>query len=120
MHSGHYGALVENLLYTELAKHAAWSVEQVEIHHFRDRRKREVDMVLEYEGSRVIGIEFKASASVQSRDFRNLANLAEFAGSDFERGVLFYTGDEVLPFRFEGHTFHALPVALLEAADCSV
>lgn len=116
LHSGYYGALFENLLYMELTKHAAWSAEQVEICHFRDRRKREVDVVLECEGSRVIGIEIKASASVHIRDFRNLANLAEFTGSDFERGVLFYTGDEVLPFGFEGHTFHALPVGLLEAA----
>ncbi len=42
--------------------------------------------------------------------------LAEFTGTDFHRGVLFYTGDEVLPFRVEGHTFHALPVGLLERA----
>ena len=30
--------------------------------------------------------------------------------------VLCYTGDEVLPFRVEGRTFHALPVGLLERA----
>ena len=116
LHSGYYGALFENLIYMELTKHAAWSVEQVEIYHFRDRRKREVDVVLEFEGNRVIGIEIKASASVEVRDFKNLANLAEFTGTDFHRGVLIYTGDAVLPFRVEGRTFHALPVGLLERA----
>ena len=116
LHTGYYGALFENLIYMELTKHAAWSVEQVEIYHFRDRRKREVDLVLEFDGCRVIGIEVKASASVETRDFKNLANLAEFTGADFHRGVLFYTGDEFLPFRFDGHTFHALPVGLLEGA----
>ena len=108
-----YGALFENLLCMELFKHATWAAEQAEIYHFRDRRKRAVDMVLEHSGSRVIGIEVQASASVRASDFKNLANLAEFAGFDFDRGILFYTGGNVLPFRFERRTFYALPVGLL-------
>ncbi len=113
--SRHYGALLENLFCMELIKHAAWAAEPAEIYHFRDRRKQEVDIVLEHSGSRVLGIEIKASASVRSNDFRNLANLAEFAGTDFDRGVLFYTGEEVLPFRFRGFAFHALPIGILAA-----
>ncbi len=119
LQSGYYGALFENLLCMEVFKHATWAAEQAEIYHFRDRRKREVDIVLEHSGSRVIGIEVKASASVSANDFKNLANLAEFAGSDFDRGILFYTGERVLPFRFARRTFHALPVGLLEDAPIS-
>ena len=116
LQSRYYGALFENLLCMEVFKHATWAAEQAEIYHFRDRRKREVDIVLEHSGSRVIGIEVKASASVSANDFKNLANLAEFAGSNFDRGILFYTGERVLPFRFARRTFHALPVGLLEDA----
>ena len=119
LQSGYYGALFENLLCMEVFKHATWAAEQAEIYHFRDRRKREVDIVLEHSGSRVIGIEVKASASVSANDFKNLANLAEFAGSNFDRGILFYTGERVLPFRFARRTFHALPVGLLEEAPIS-
>ena len=114
MQSGYYGALFENLLCMEVLKHATWATEQAEIYHFRDRRKREVDIVLEHSGSRVIGIEVKASASVSAHDFKNLANLAEFAGPSFDRGILFYTGERVLPFRVAQRTFYALPVGLLE------
>jgi len=53
------------------------------------------------------------AASIRANDFRNLANLAKFTGPAFDRGVLFYTGDEVLPSQFQGRTFHALPVGLL-------
>ena len=115
LRSRYYGVLFENLLCMELFKHAAWAAEQAEIYHFRDRRKREVDIVLEHSGSRVIGIEVKASASVRTDDFRNLSNLAEFAGPDFHRGILFYTGEQVLPFRFERRTFHALPIGFLKS-----
>lgn len=45
--SPHYGALLETLVYTELAKHAEWAEEEVGLYHFRDKRKREADIVAE-------------------------------------------------------------------------
>ncbi len=83
------------------------------MHHFRDKQKNEVDIVLERANTNVIGIEIKASASVKSQDFKGLAKLAEFAGDRFERGVLFYSGVEVLPFKQGNITFYALPIGLL-------
>ncbi len=113
LQSGHYGPLFENLVFSELLKQVACAPEPCELYHFRDKRQREVDLVLEYGWSRVIGIEVKASASVRAEDFRNLAHFAETAGAGFDRGVLIYTGDEILPFRYGQHRFHALPVSLL-------
>jgi len=46
------------------------------------------------------------------RTAKGLATLSEFAGNQFEQGVLFYTGQEILPFRHENLTFHALPIGL--------
>ena len=69
--------------------------------------------MLERGDSRIIGVEVKASASVRREDFKGLAALAEFAGSAFERGVLFYGGQEALPFRFGERRFHALPLGML-------
>ena len=43
------------------------------------------------------GIEVKAAASVTSRDGRGLARLADQCGKDFERGILFYEGRDMLP-----------------------
>lgn len=117
--SRHYGPLLENLIYMECCKHAGWAQEDVETYHFRDNRKHEVDMVLERSDGRVIGVEVKASASVKTEDFKGLATLAAFAGEAFERGVLFYTGQEALPFRHGGMAFHALPMGLFLGANPS-
>ena len=115
--SHHYGGLLESLIYMECCKHAAWSDEEVSLWHFRDKRKREVGIVLERRDSRIVGIEVKASASVRPEDFKGLAALADFAGSNFERGVLFYGGQEALPFSVGERRFHALPLGLFLASD---
>ena len=113
--SPHYGGLLESLMYMECCKHAEWAEEAVDLWHFRDNRKREVDIVIERDDARIIGVEVKASASVRPEDFKGLAALADFAGSAFERGVLFYGGQEALPFHFGGIRFHALPLGMLMA-----
>ena len=110
--SQYYGGLLENLVFMECCKQAFWSEEDVEMFHFRDNRQHEVDIVLEKSNSKIIGIEIKASASVKAQDFKGLAVLAEFSGKQFEQGILFYTGQEVLPFRFGDLTFYALPIGL--------
>ena len=110
--SPHYGALLETMVYTELAKHAEWAEEEVGLYHFRDKRKREADIVMERPDGRIIGVEVKASATVRREDFNGLAALAEFAGAGFERGVLFYTGAHVLPFHRGAAKFHAVPLHL--------
>ena len=114
--SPHYGGLLESLVFTECGKHAAWAEEAVTLWHYRDNRKREVDIVLERADSRIVGVEVKASATVRREDFKGLAALADFAESAFERGVLFYGGPEALPFHCNGNRFHALPLGMLAAA----
>ncbi len=52
----------------------------------------------------------KASANVSASDFSGLHALAETAGNRFQRGVILYMGDTVLPF---GEQMYALPVSAL-------
>ena len=111
--SPHYGGLLESLVCMEFCKHNAWAEEEVDLWHFRDNRKREVDIVMERGDSRIIGVEVKASASVREEDFLGLAALAESAGDTFERGVLFFGGRDALPFSVGGRRFHALPLGML-------
>lgn len=113
LNSQYYGGLLENLLYMECYKQAGWAQEEVTLYNFRDKQKNEVDIVLERPNTNIIGIEVKASSSVKIQDFKGLAKLAEFAGEKFERGVLFYSGEKILPFRQGNLTFYALPVSLL-------
>lgn len=111
--SQYYGGLLENLVYLECCKQAAWSEEAVELYHFRDNKKHEVDVVLERSDSKIIGIEVKASATIKTQDFKGLAALAEFSGKDFEQGIVFYTGSEILPFKQGSLNFYAVPIGLL-------
>ena len=115
MKSQYYGGLLENLVYMECCKQGSWAQEDIGIYHFRDKRKHEVDIVIERSNANIIGIEVKASASVKTQDFKGLATLAEFAGKAFEAGILFYTGQEILPFKQGALTFYALPIGLFSA-----
>jgi len=113
LNNRHYGGLLESLIYMEICKHGGWSQEEVGIYHFRDKRKHEVDIVLERSDLKIIGVEVKASASVKPGDFKGLVTLAEFAGDAFEQGFLFYNGREILPFRQGERIFYALPIGML-------
>ncbi|MBU1568077.1 MAG: ATP-binding protein [Proteobacteria bacterium] len=106
-----FGGLVENLVFCELLKHSTWSEEDANLYHFRDTNRHEIDLVLERSDGKVIGVEIKASMSVKPEDFSGLSVFAEYAGDRFLRGVLFYSGDKILPFRINDIVFHALPIA---------
>ena len=89
-------------------KQLAWSEVHAEVFHFRTAAGREVDLVLEADDGRVVGIEVKAAASVGVGDFRGLEALREVAGKRFHRGVLLFGGREVLPF---GKEMWVVPMA---------
>lgn len=114
LHSQFYGGLLETFVFMECCKHMTWAEEDVRLYHFRDKRKNEVDLILEKGDSRVIGVEVKASATVRESDFKGLMKLADYAGRHFEQGVLLYTGNEVLPFKLQDRKFHAIPFSILE------
>jgi predicted AAA+ superfamily ATPase len=95
---GLLGGLLESFVAMELAKQAAWSEDHLAMYHFRTHEGDEVDLVLERRGGAVVGIEVKSAATVTAADFKGLRALAEAAGRRFCRGILLYTGTEVVPF----------------------
>lgn len=106
------GSLVEDFAIMEVMKQLGWSETDARPLHFRDHGGSEVDMVLERRDGAVVGIEVKAGVTIGSSDFKGLRKLAEVAGSDFIRGILLYTGTEVIPF---GEALHAVPFGCLWA-----
>ncbi len=111
-----FGGLVENFVYGELLKHAAWSEEEVRFRHFRDTAKHELDLVVERCDGKVVGGEVKASMTVKPEDFAGLASFADYAGERFLHGILYYSGDKVLPFRIQGAAYQAVPISTLLGA----
>jgi hypothetical protein len=69
-----------------------------------------VDLLLEDAGGALVGLEVKASASVSSPDFKGLRNLQAASGEKFLRGVVLYTGSEIVPF---GSSLFAVPISAL-------
>ncbi len=102
------GALVENFVAMELTKQIGWSEKRPALFHFRTQTGAEVDLVLENPAGGLVGIEVKAAATVSGQDFRGLRALADAVPRRFHRGVVLYTGAEVVPF---GERLHAVPVS---------
>lgn len=116
LQSPFYGRLLETMMFMECLKHRDWAKHyDTQLHHFRDRRQREVDLVLETSDGKVVGVEVKASATVRREDFHGLKALAEYARDHFNHGVLVYTGEKVLSFSDEGLKLTAVPIGVLLA-----
>ena len=105
-----YGQLLESFVVGELNKLASWAEHRVKLYHYRTSTNREVDVVLENQDGRVIGIEVKAAAQADSRDFNGLRALAEDAADRFAYGIVLYSGEAVVSF---GNVLQAAPISIL-------
>jgi uncharacterized protein len=110
--SPHLGPLLETFVVQEIRRHLRWAHTAATAWHFRTAAGREVDLVLEAPGRRIAGIEVKASASVSQGDFNGLRELASAAGRGFARGVVLYTGEQLIPFE---ERMWAVPLGVLAA-----
>ena len=104
-----WGGMLENFAGMELRKQAAWSQEHPQLFHWRTHGQQEVDLVLEA-GGRLVGIEVKAGTTVTMNDFKGLKALADDAGRRWVRGIILYSGSEMLPF---GDNLVAMPISAL-------
>lgn len=104
------GPLLETFVVAEILKLTTWSEAAPVLHHFRDKDRDEVDVVLEDETGAVVGIEVKAAATVTAADFRGLRKLSEAAGDAFRLGLVLYDGDRIVGF---GDRLHAAPLSCL-------
>lgn len=105
-----FGPLLETFVFSEILKQETWLAESCVLSHYRDKDKDEVDVVVENELGEIVGIEVKASATVSGGDFKGLKKLASAGGKDFKLGVVFYDGEQSLPF---GDRMYAAPVSCL-------
>lgn len=100
------GRLFETFIVNEVVRQQAWSSERVYLGHFRDRDKREVDLIMEARDGRVVAVEMKAARDVDESDFRWLAYLRDRLGDRFVNGIVVHLGERPLPF---GDRLTALP-----------
>jgi len=106
----HIGGLLESFVVGEIRRQASWSEQRATLYHYRTNNGSEVDLLLETSDERRIGIEIKASASVGHNEVRTLLQAAD--EGFIERGIVFSTGETVVPLR---ENVHIVPVANLWA-----
>jgi len=107
---GSFGALLETFVFSEVLKLSSWTGQRFSFSHFRDKDWNEVDIVIEDQDRKTVGLEVKASATVATADFSGLRKLAEAAGKRFMLGLVLYDGDAVVPF---GPNLFATPISSL-------
>lgn len=105
-----YGQMLETFVYQELRRQAGWHPDAIRFFHYRDKDNAEVDILVESPGGRIAGVEVKASATVEAKDFRSLRKLKEATGNKFAAGVVMYDGPACIGF---GERLFAVPATQL-------
>ncbi|MFO8049201.1 MAG: ATP-binding protein [Desulfosudaceae bacterium] len=105
-----YGQLLETFVFQELRRQAGWQEEPVSFYHYRDKEGMEVDVVIEFRGQRIAGVEVKASSTIVAADFKGLLRLQKSVGKRFAIGVVLYDGEAVASF---GEGLFAVPLSML-------
>jgi uncharacterized protein len=104
------GATLENFVLMELRKQSSWSKTQPQFYYWRTASGQEVDIVLEDSTGHLVGIEVKASATLHGTDLRGLHALADSTRNLWIRGIVLYTGTDIIPF---ARNLHGVPVSSL-------
>jgi predicted AAA+ superfamily ATPase len=108
------GAVLESYVLNELLRAAPLQDNDARFYHWRSADRREIDILIE-SGRSLIGVEVKASATVDAGDLRHLRWFSQ-DGPGRTRpftGIVFYLGPEKLSF---GNRLFALPLSSLWAS----
>jgi predicted AAA+ superfamily ATPase len=107
------GRVIDTFVAQQLRGELEVSTTRPRLYHLRDQDgRREIDIVAELGGERVLGFEVKAGASVTAHDARHLAWLRDELGDRFVAGAVFHTGPHAFPL---GERINALPISSIWA-----
>jgi hypothetical protein len=106
------GKLIESWVYHEISAIAESSQGRYTISHYRDKDKREIDLIATNENDEMLGIEVKSGGRVSKDDFKHLKWFAENLAKKPFTGIVMYAGHDLLRF---GEGFYAVPLAALGA-----
>lgn len=105
------GRLLDTFVAAQLRPELDVSPARPRLYHLREKEgRREIDVVAEMAGSRIVALEVKATAAPSVSDARHLAWLRDQLGDRFLAGAVLHTG----PASFAlGERIHALPICAL-------
>jgi predicted AAA+ superfamily ATPase len=103
------GPLIEGLVLAELLRQSGWSGRRVLLSHYRDRNRREIDLIVESRGQ-IAAVEVKAGSTADRAAVRNLTMLRDRLGDRFAAGAVPHTGPRATQL---GDRLFSLPIAVL-------
>ena len=104
------GKIVESWVYQQLAAESEW-LNDVEISHYRDIDKREIDFVLTRRDGSVVAVEVKSGSVVSKSDFKHIVHLRDkVVAGRFRCGIVLYSGSMIVEI---GDGLWAVPMAVL-------
>lgn len=107
------GRVIDTFVASQLRGEIEVCATRPRLYHLRDTdNRREVDIVAELSGERILAFEVKASSVATASDARHLAWMRDQLGDRFIRGVVFHTGPHAFPL---GDRITALPVSAIWA-----
>lgn len=90
------GRMLDTFVAAQLRAELDAGVERPRLFHLRDQNgRREVDILVELDINRIIGIEIKAAGAPRKEAARHLMWLRDELGDRFVGGVVFHTGPRV-------------------------
>ena len=108
------GRLLDTFVAAQLRPELVASSQRPRLYHFREKNgRREIDLLAELGGHRVVGIEVKASAAPSRDDAKHLAWLRDELGDRFVVGALLHIGPRSFPL---GDRIYAMPIASIWAS----
>ena len=107
------GAMLETFVHGEILKSLPYQQHDFRLYHWRSSHQKEIDILAE-SATRLVGIEVKASSSIDDADLKHLRNFAKDGPGNSRQftGIVFYLGEHKLTF---GDNIFALPVSALWA-----
>jgi hypothetical protein len=69
-----FGMLLETFVFSEILKQISWMDDSCALYHYRDKDQDEVDFVIEDNAGALVGLEVKASATVNTGTSRGYGN----------------------------------------------
>lgn len=87
------GQLLDTFVTAQLRAELTISLNDPALFHLREKSgDREIDLIVEYAGGWIVGIEIKSSSAPERRDARHLAWLRDELKDRFIRGIVLHTG----------------------------
>ena len=104
------GKLVETWVYQQLTSAADMSSD-IDISHYRDKDKREIDFILTHRNGDMVAIEVKSGSVVSKSDFRSIVHFRDKVSEGrLKTGIVLYSGRMTVEM---GDGLWAIPLAAL-------